>query len=309
MLENFKNTIVKPLYVQFRMHEKIMTFSSNYFYEKKLVADDLVRYHTLESLIDMSKIKDELMILNDPLIFIDTCNFQFLESKEERSFSTYNYGEARICKAIIDYLKSKNVKNDYIGVIAPYAAQVNLLMKELPTDEYRNIEISTVDGFQGREKEIIIISLTRSNERGNIGFLADKRRINVAITRARRMLVIICDSSTVAHDSFMYDFISHLNIDKAKMIDVSTLLNKLEIEKIRGKLFNINFYQDKVLIKSQLHYQVANYYNYYHQNNSYNPNNYNPFAQYFPNQYQQQKILNNQNYRGRNLWLSPKSDE
>ena len=84
-------------------------------------------------------------------------------------------------------------------MIAPYAAQVRLLRERLPDAE---LEIDTVDGFQGREKEAIVISLVRSNERGEIGFLADVRRMNVAMTRARRKLLVVGDSATLAADPF-----------------------------------------------------------------------------------------------------------
>jgi superfamily I DNA and/or RNA helicase len=84
-------------------------------------------------------------------------------------------------------------------VIAPYAAQVRLI-RDMCSD--RDLEIGTVDGFQGREKEAVIISLVRSNERGEIGFLSDTRRMNVALTRARRKLIVIGDSATLANNDF-----------------------------------------------------------------------------------------------------------
>ena len=99
-----------------------------------------------------------------------------------------------------------------IGVITPYAAQARLLREKLPLDD---LEIDTVDGFQGREKEAIVISLVRSNERGEIGFLSDLRRMNVAMTRARRKLLIIGDSATLASDPFYARLIAHFEAQAA----------------------------------------------------------------------------------------------
>ena len=91
-------------------------------------------------------------------------------------------------------------------MIAPYAAQVRLLREQLPID---GLEIDTVDGFQGREKEAVIISLVRSNAKGEIGFLADTRRMNVALTRARRKLIVIGDSATIGGHPFYDRLIDH----------------------------------------------------------------------------------------------------
>src|SRR5205807_5086314 len=86
-----------------------------------------------------------------------------------------------------------------LALITPYAAQVRLLREKLPI---AGLEIDSVDGFQGREKEAVVISLVRSNAEGDIGFLADVRRMNVALTRARRKLVVVGDSATLAVDPF-----------------------------------------------------------------------------------------------------------
>lgn len=93
-----------------------------------------------------------------------------------------------------------------IAVIAPYAAQVRLLRERLAVPE---LEIDSVDGFQGREKEAVIISLVRSNPEGEIGFLADVRRMNVAMTRARRKLLIIGNSATLSAHPFYQDLLGH----------------------------------------------------------------------------------------------------
>jgi superfamily I DNA and/or RNA helicase len=92
-----------------------------------------------------------------------------------------------------------------IAVIAPYAAQVRWIRDRCPS----GVEVDTVDGFQGREKEAVIISLVRSNPTGEIGFLGDTRRMNVAMTRARRRLVVIGDSATLANHPFYAEMISY----------------------------------------------------------------------------------------------------
>lgn len=89
--------------------------------------------------------------------------------------------------------------------------QVNLL-REMRSDKYPGVEISTVDGFQGREKEVVIISMVRCNESGEIGFLADERRMNVAITRARRNVTIICNSETVSRNSFLKRVVEYMEV-------------------------------------------------------------------------------------------------
>jgi superfamily I DNA and/or RNA helicase len=94
-----------------------------------------------------------------------------------------------------------------IAVIAPYAAQVRWLRQRAPHPE---LEVDTVDGFQGREKEAVVISLVRSNREGEIGFLGDRRRMNVAITRARRKLILIGDSSTLGGHPFFSDLLEYI---------------------------------------------------------------------------------------------------
>ena len=106
----------------------------------------------------------------------------------------------------VNALMAAGVTANQIGVITPYAAQARLLREKLSDGE---LEIDTVDGFQGREKEAIVISLVRSNERGEIGFLSDLRRTNVAMTRARRKLLMIGDSATLSSDPFYARLIAH----------------------------------------------------------------------------------------------------
>lgn len=108
----------------------------------------------------------------------------------------------------VDRLLATGLAPQDIAVITPYNAQVRRLRREL-LPERPGLEIGTVDGFQGREKEAVVISMVRSNDRGDVGFLADRRRMNVAVTRARRHVAIIGDSATVGRDGFLRRLIEY----------------------------------------------------------------------------------------------------
>ena len=114
--------------------------------------------------------------------------------------SKSNEGEARVVMALVRTLRARGVPAAELGVITPYAAQVAVLreMRAEAGGDLTGLEISTVDGFQGREKEVIVISMVRSNSAGVVGFLADARRMNVAVTRARRHCALVCDTETVS---------------------------------------------------------------------------------------------------------------
>ena len=172
------------LNVQYRMNKMLMEFPNSEFYNNNLKSDSSVNNITLK---DISNVEDDNAIL-----FIDTCDLEKNHEKHLKdSKSIVNHIEARIAlKAANDHIKAGVDEKD-IGIISPYADQVKLI------SERTDIEVKTVDGFQGREKEIIIISTVRSNEYGQIGFLKDLRRLNVAITRAKRKLIIIGNSSTL----------------------------------------------------------------------------------------------------------------
>jgi superfamily I DNA and/or RNA helicase len=150
------------------------------------------------------------------LVLIDTAGCGMEERVEEEGDSTGNPGEARVAFAVAKRLVfSRSVKPTELGIIAPYSAQVGFLRElraeaGVETPELLKIEISTVDGFQGREKDAIVLSATRSNEKGDVGFLADKRRMNVAVTRARMHCVLVCDTDTVGrNDAFLRRLVAH----------------------------------------------------------------------------------------------------
>lgn len=187
---------------QYRMNQKIMQFSNEAFYESRLTAHESCR--------DITVFADDA-----PMEFIDLAGAGFTEKTEPKTLSTYNDEEAQV---VIQYLKSymeivelnsgvHNVQS--IGIISPYKAQVDSLIKymkhsDIPDYIKTLTTIDTADSFQGREKDIIIISMVRSNSKGEIGFLNDTRRMNVAMTRAKRKLIIFGDSSTITHSQF-YD--------------------------------------------------------------------------------------------------------
>jgi ATP-dependent RNA/DNA helicase IGHMBP2 len=196
------------LRIQYRMHETIMGFSSQQFYDGKLEADESVRLHTAAELPD---VKDN-PLLNDPLVYIDTAGTGYEERWNELLESRENEGEAKLALQLYDQLRESGVAAKSIGILAPYVAQVRLL-KSMNKD--RSVEIGSVDGFQGREKEVIILSLVRSNEQGEVGFLDDIRRMNVAMTRARRLLIVLGDSATLSRHPFYLQFIDYADKHKA----------------------------------------------------------------------------------------------
>jgi ATP-dependent RNA/DNA helicase IGHMBP2 len=185
----------RRLTVQYRMHEDIMRFSSDLFYEGSLVADVSVASHRL---IDLPRITSS-QFTERPVTFIDTAGAEYEESIEPDGLSKLNVRESTLVVNLVRQLLESGITGDQIAIIVPYAAQVRLLRSRLNLE---GLEIDTVDGFQGREKEVVIISLVRSNDRREIGFLSDTRRTNVALTRARRSLIVIGDSATFAANPF-----------------------------------------------------------------------------------------------------------
>ncbi|GAB3015780.1 AAA domain-containing protein [Cyclobacterium sediminis] len=196
------------LSVQYRMAAAIMGFSNLAFYDNKLIAAANTQKHYLEE-------------GEASLAFVDTAGSGFLEFRDRETLSISNKEEAFMLLTLLrDLLKrvglNKNENQAWqVGLIAPYSAQVRLLKEMVALDSEwlflkqmdQNLTISTVDGFQGQERDIILISLTRSNEQGEIGFLADTRRMNVALTRAKRKLIVLGDSATIGSNDFYQSFL------------------------------------------------------------------------------------------------------
>lgn len=183
---------VALLTIQYRMHDKILGFSNTRYYEGKLLSDISVADRFLH---------------NDrqPIVFIDTAGAGFEETQNIESLSYRNEGEYFILREHI--IKSmENLLGASIGIISPYKEQVRFIRQETETEPAfadLDIEVNSIDGFQGQEKEVIYISLVRSNDAGDIGFLKDERRLNVALTRAQKKLIIIGDTATLSrHELF-----------------------------------------------------------------------------------------------------------
>ena len=215
IVEN-KPEVVTLLKMQYRMNEEIMRFSSDWFYGNQVESAPEVKYR---SILD----------LDIPMTWVDTSQFaveglQFTEEFVGESFGRINKAEAELTLLVLEQYFQKIGKQRIlderldVGIISPYRAQVQYLRRLLKKREffkpYRSlISVNTVDGFQGQERDIILISLVRANDEGQIGFLRDLRRMNVAITRARMKLIILGDASTMTRHPFykrLYDYIEAL---------------------------------------------------------------------------------------------------
>lgn len=193
------------LQTQYRMHEDIMRFSANYFYDNKLRAHESVATSLLEAGMK-------------PFEFIDTAGCGFTEAHDPETLSRYNDEEAQfLIKQVERLILHIGVEqwNFSIGIITPYSAQVERLIKLAEASEElstlaSSTTINTVDAFQGQERDVIAISLVRSNEKSEIGFLGDIRRINVAMTRAKKKLIMVGDSATLSAHPFYLELLEYV---------------------------------------------------------------------------------------------------
>ena len=195
LVDHYGPDIARRLTVQYRMHQAIMDFSSRELYDGQLEAHASVREHRL---CDVAGVP-ALQITEWPLEFIDTAGAGYDEELEPDGESRMTRQEAELGVHKVRELVDAGLAARDIGVISPYGAQVRLLREQL---DVPGLEIDSVDGFQGREKEAVVISLVRSNPKGEIGFLGDIRRMNVAMTRARRKLLMVGDSATLGGHPF-----------------------------------------------------------------------------------------------------------
>lgn len=185
------------LRTQYRMHEQIMNFPSASMYDGQLIADPSCKDRGLDD-----RASDERAVW-----FVDTAGRSFEESRAEEGSSWLNEGEAELAVRIAQEIAARGVSEKDIGLLSPYSAQVQKMSN---LAEMTELDVNTIDGFQGREKEVIVVSLVRSNEGQEVGFLSDHRRMNVALTRARRLLVVIGDSATIASDSYYRRFVDDM---------------------------------------------------------------------------------------------------
>lgn len=214
-----KPEVVTLLKMQYRMNEEIMRFSSDWFYGNQVESAPEVKFR---SILD----------LDIPMTWVDTSQFQLPENEESlfkeqfvgESFGRINKAEAELTLMALETYFGKIGKQRIlderidVGVISPYRAQVQYLRRLLKKKEFfkpfrQLISVNTVDGFQGQERDVILISLVRANDEGQIGFLRDLRRMNVAITRARMKLIILGDASTMTRHPFykkLFEYIEAL---------------------------------------------------------------------------------------------------
>uniref|UniRef100_A0A671NR38 DNA-binding protein SMUBP-2 n=1 Tax=Sinocyclocheilus anshuiensis TaxID=1608454 RepID=A0A671NR38_9TELE len=206
LIKKYGDPVVRMLTTQYRMNGAIMQWASEQMYEGKLIAHPSVEKHLLRDLAGVADVEETRI----PLLLIDTagCGLNEMEDTDEQSKG--NQGEVDIVALHIKALTEAGVQVKDIAIIAPYNLQVDLLRQKL-SHKYAELEIKSVDGFQGREKEAVVLSLVRSNRKGEVGFLAEDRRINVAVTRARRQLVVVCDSQTVRKHDFLKSLVDYMS--------------------------------------------------------------------------------------------------
>lgn len=206
-----KPDVVTLLKTQYRMNEQIMRFSSDWFYGGMVEAAPQIRFRGI-------------LDFDNPMAWIDTADVEGKEEFVGESFGRTNRAEAQLTLDTLQEYFTKIGKQRIlderidVGVISPYRAQVQLLRRLIKKKEffkpYRGlISVNTVDGFQGQERDIIVISLVRANADGQIGFLSDLRRMNVAITRARMKLIILGDVQTMTRHPFykkLYEYLMEL---------------------------------------------------------------------------------------------------
>lgn len=233
-------TAVSLLKVQYRMNDEIMKFSSDWFYNGQVESDKSVQHRGI-------------LDYDTPMLWISTS--EDLEAKEEfvgENHGRINKPEAELTvNTLKEYIEKIGVRRYIderldVGIISPYRLQTQYIRQLIKKDAFfrqiRNtISVNTVDGFQGQERDIIMISLVRSNDQGQIGFLNDLRRMNVAITRARMKLIIIGNAETLSHHSFykkLYKYVMSLQEPSALTNKSNTTTSKMTYEETISYLFN-----------------------------------------------------------------------
>ena len=186
------------------MHEAIMGFSSMHFYQGALIADASVKNQQLEIIHHPES----------PFQFVDIAGCGYNEKQNPSSLSTFNPDQFNLLVIHLTKLLSNiNIADYEIAIISPYREQVKYIKEHITRHfsdvELEKIEVNTIDAFQGQEKDIIYISMVRSNERTEIGFLKDYRRTNLAMTRAKLKMIMIGDSVTLGNDAFYNKMIDY----------------------------------------------------------------------------------------------------
>ena len=219
---------VTLLKVQYRMNDDIMRFSSDWFYQGKVESDENVRHRSVldfEHSIQWIDGNEIMQQVNEDLekqgAYEEKLDIDFTEQFVGENHGRINKAEAELVLTTLRNYIDKIGKERFlaerldVGIISPYKVQTQYLRQQIRRREdfrpFRQvISANTVDGFQGQERDIILISLVRSNENGQIGFLSDLRRMNVAMTRARMKLIIFGDKQTLAHHAFYRQLIQYV---------------------------------------------------------------------------------------------------
>jgi superfamily I DNA and/or RNA helicase len=183
-----------------------MHFSNKWFYDGFLKAHPSVAKRETKNLLD-----------EKALVFIDTAGCGFDEQTHPENKSRFNPEEYYVLREhLYQFLDLFEYEKPSIGIISPYREQVILMQNDIENDgiiNKTNLTIETIDGFQGQERDVIYISLVRSNTKSEIGFLSDYRRMNVAMTRARMKLIVIGDSGTIGNDNFYKTFLDYVETE------------------------------------------------------------------------------------------------
>jgi len=212
----------KILEIQYRMNEKLMEFPSKEFYDGRIRAYEGVKNITLLDLgvkeTSFGEPWNSILDPKEPLVFVDTSKHpKKWEKQRKGSTSRENPLEAEVVKKILEGLIEMGVSPESVGVITPYEDQRDLI--DTLIGNYV-VEVKTVDGYQGREKEVIVLSLVRSNREGDLGFLKDMRRLNVSLTRAKRKLIVVGDSETLKVHPTYRRFIEYVE-ERGKVITLN----------------------------------------------------------------------------------------
>lgn len=205
LLEDQGECVKRMLREQYRMHAQIMAFPSREMYGGELRAHPSVAARTLDAVLTPGA-----QVEAPPVLFLDTAGKGFEDELDAEGSSRLNRGEAELLVGHARALLQAGLAPSELAVIAPYRAQVTLLRALLGRED---VEVDTVDAFQGREKDAVLVSMTRANAEGELGFLKDLRRMNVALTRARRHLFVVGDSATLAGLPYYARFVESTQAD------------------------------------------------------------------------------------------------
>ena len=237
LIDTHGNKAVKTLTTQYRMNTVIMEWVSGKTYENQLIAHSSIATQTLADMGHVSKNETTKI----PLLLIDTAKSDMLE--HQTNASTGNHGEVGIVKIHVTKLINAGVKQEEVAIITPYREQEKLIRQSLEA-RYPKIEVTTIDNFQGREKESVLISMVRSNYNNKIGFMNDIRRLTVALTRAKRQLVIIGNSKMNSKDNYLKELMEYVQ-EKGTVRTAEEFKEELHTivehyKHIRGKIRYVN---------------------------------------------------------------------